>query len=129
MRGPKPKPTALKKLAGNPGKRALPKGEPMPTGIARRPDWLNVGAIQVWDELSPGTARLGLLTEHDGFAFGMFCTLAAEFRTEAAQMPANRIARLDALVQRFGMDPGSRTRVTVAKQEEPGDEERFFGAG
>ena len=32
MRGRKPKPTALKLVAGNPGKRPLPKGEPDPPG-------------------------------------------------------------------------------------------------
>jgi len=129
MRGRIPKPTAAKKLAGNPGRRPLPKNEPMPTGKAVRPDWLNVGAMQVWNELAPGTERLGLLTDHDAFAFGVLCTLAAEFRADAAAMSANRISRLDALMQRFAMDPGSRTRVQVQKPEAPTDEERFFGAG
>jgi phage terminase small subunit len=127
MRGRKPKPTVLKKLAGNPGRRPLPKNEPMPTGIAKRPSWLPLGAVRVWDELAPVTQGLGLLTEHDGEAFGMLCTLAAEFRFDAAAMSANRISRLDGLMQRFGMDPASRARISVKPSEGATDEERFFG--
>lgn len=129
MRGPKPKPTVLKQLAGNPGRRPLPQGEPRPDGVAKRPRWLDVGARKVWNDLAPGTAALGLLTSQDGEAFGMLCTLAAEFRSDAAAMSANRISRLDALMQRFGMDPGSRTRISVKPAEPVDDERRFFGLG
>lgn len=129
MRGPKPTPTALKKLAGNPGKRALPKNEPEPAGLVARPDWLNVGARKVWEEYAPRLERLGLLTELDGDTLGQWCTLAAEFRASPEEMSANRIARMDALQQRFGMDPGSRTRIQVKPKEPMNDEARFFGTG
>ena len=40
-RGRKPKPTALKLLEGNPGKRPLNEHEPIPpTGKIRCPSWL-----------------------------------------------------------------------------------------
>ena len=127
MRGRKRKPTVLKILAGKPGHRPLPKDEPMPPGRAERPKWLNKDAIKVWEDLAPGGYALGLLTSRDGEAFGMLCTLASEFRLDAAGMSANRISRLDALMQRFGMDPGSRTRISVKKPDEGSDETRFFG--
>lgn len=126
VRGPKPKPTALKKLAGNPGKRALPKDEPVFTGLAVRPNWLTVAARRVWEDLAPVSEKVGLLTDGDAEAFGMLCTLASEFRANAAEMSANRISRLDALMQRFGMDPGSRTRISVKKVDKTDDEKRFF---
>ena len=129
MRGPPPKPTKLKQLAGNPGKRPLPKNEPQPTGLAGRPDWLTMGARQVWDEYAPGLARLGLLTELDGDTFGRWCTLAAQFRADPDGVSANRMARMDALEQRFGLDPSSRSRISVAPRDQGADEERFFGAG
>lgn len=129
MRGPKPKPTRLKILAGNPGRRPLPKDEPKPSGTATRPSWLNREAIKVWEDLAPGGYALGLLTSRDGEAFGMLCTLASEFRKDAAGMSANRISRLDALMQRFGMDPASRTRISVPKRDQGNDETRFFGVG
>ena len=41
MAGRKPKPTAVKKLEGNPGKRKLNSKEPVPAkGIPACPDWL-----------------------------------------------------------------------------------------
>lgn len=41
MAGRKPKPTAVKKLEGNPDKRKLNKNEPVPTkGMPECPDWL-----------------------------------------------------------------------------------------
>jgi len=70
---------------------------------------------------------LGLLTSRDGEAFGMLCTLAAEFRKDAGGMSANRISRLDALMQRFGMDPASRTRISVPRKDQSNEESRFFG--
>lgn len=127
MRGPKPKPTVTKKLNGNPGKRPLPKNEPKFTGTAVRPAWLTVAARAVWEDLYPVYSRAGLVTDGDAEAFGMLCTLASEFRLDASAMSANRISRLDALMQRFGMDPGSRTRISITPQEPQDDEARFFG--
>lgn len=41
MAGRKPKPTAVKKLEGSPGKRKLNKKEPVPSkGMPECPDWL-----------------------------------------------------------------------------------------
>lgn len=40
MRGPKPTPTALKVIRGNPGKRALPENEPTPQLGAAAPNCL-----------------------------------------------------------------------------------------
>ena len=45
MVGRKPKPTAIKKLEGNPGKRKLNSKEPVPEkGMSACPDWLMQGA-------------------------------------------------------------------------------------
>lgn len=127
MRGRIPKPTETKKRNGNPGKRALPKAEPKFSGDAERPAWLSVGARSVWEDLAPRMKTAGLLTSGDGEAFGMMCSLASEFRADAQKMSANRISRLDALMQRFGMDPASRTRISVPKKDQGDDESRFFG--
>lgn len=129
MRGRIPKPTVLKELAGNPGRRPLPKDEPVATGVAKRPRWLNVAARKVWNDLAPGAQALGVLTSYDAESFGVYCTLQAEFRADSAAMSANRIARMDALSQRFGMDPASRTRISVKPAEPVDDERRFFGVG
>lgn len=126
--GRPPKPTALKILAGNPGKRPLPKHEPKPKGPGTRPLWLRAGAVKVWDEYAPILLGMGLLTEADAEMFGVWCSLAALFRKNPASVPASKIARMDALSQRFGLDPSSRSRMSV-KPEPPADEEKHFGAG
>lgn len=128
MRGRRPKPTLVKERAGNPGKRALPKNEPKPAASTKRPRWLTVGGRKVWDEYAARLQGLGLLSEIDE-TFAHWCELAAQFRADPAGMSANRIARLDAMSQRFGMDPASRSRIAVKPQETGSDEARFFGTG
>lgn len=51
-RGRKPKPTTLKILQGNPGKRGLNKEEPsFECGPPEKPDWLDPIASERWDWL------------------------------------------------------------------------------
>jgi len=51
--GPKPKPTAIKILEGNPGKRPLNLNEPKPLQIAPEcPDWLLAEAKKEWNRLA-----------------------------------------------------------------------------
>ena len=53
MAGRKPKPTAVKKLEGNPGKRKLNTKEPIPAkGMPACPDWLMPEAKKEWESLS-----------------------------------------------------------------------------
>ena len=48
MAGRKPKPTAVKKLEGNPGKRKLNTKEPVPAkGMPDCPEWLLPEAMRV----------------------------------------------------------------------------------
>lgn len=51
MKGAKPKPTHLKMIAGNPGKRQLPEDEPIPEGdLIEPPDHLSESQKQIWRE-------------------------------------------------------------------------------
>ena len=53
QRGRKPKPTALKVLEGNPGKRPLNLFEPTPEDkMPECPDWLEDEAKAEWDRLA-----------------------------------------------------------------------------
>lgn len=68
------KPTNLKLLHGNPGKRALPENEPKPKPIAPAcPSWINTGGKKMWKRLAPELERMGLLTNVDGEAFAAAC--------------------------------------------------------
>lgn len=68
------KPTALKVLEGNPGKRPIPKHEPKPEPVAPKcPSWLNKIAKAEWRRISPLLATLGLITREDMANLAGYC--------------------------------------------------------
>lgn len=72
--GRKPKPTNLKLIDGNPGKRPLNGKEPKPKPVKPTcPTWLNVDAKKMWKCLEKELEKLGLLTNIDGQAFSAAC--------------------------------------------------------
>ena len=76
-----PKPTNLKILEGNPGKRPLPINEVSPLPIADAcPEWLSESAKAVWNEFAPRLERLKLLTEADSLDFQNLCIHAGLLR-------------------------------------------------
>jgi len=79
MKGRKPKPTQVKKLTGNPGKRKLNEREPQPPAPElRAPDWLVNQAKKEWDRLAPLLARVKVLTQADRDALAAICQLQAQ---------------------------------------------------
>ena len=80
-RGRKPKPTALKVLEGNPGKRPLNEYEPVPPkGTIECPDWLEEEAKREWERLAPSLEAMGVLTTADLTAFAGYCQAYARWR-------------------------------------------------
>lgn len=74
LRGRRSKPTVLKVLEGNPGKRQLNKNEPKPAPISPKiPKWLDADAKKMWRHLAPQLASLGLLTIVDGYSLAAAC--------------------------------------------------------
>ncbi len=81
MAGRKPKPTALKKLEGNPGKRKLNTKEPMlGKGMPECPKWLLPEAKKEWDRLCVKLSEMGVLTEIDMAALAAYCQLYARWK-------------------------------------------------
>lgn len=137
--GRKPKPTELKRLQGNPGKRPLNEAEPQPEGVAKMPHGLKTHYPQLakrWEELAAVLEPLGLLTEADGLAFRLllqhyqFALEAAVELREAGsltRMDENGVERKHPLLQifrdnsnmyrmwaaEFGLTPSSRARLKV----------------
>jgi len=71
-RGRRPKPTAVKELAGNPGHRPLNASEPQPrVSRARTPNGLGVDGGKFWRRYAPALSALGVLTEVDEPALRM----------------------------------------------------------
>ena len=134
MAGRPPKPTALKLLQGNPGKRKLNADEPMPPLGADVPEYLKGDPVLVaeWNRQAPRLKRLGLLTEIDDGALAVLCVLEVKFRDQvAAGASASALSftskELRALWSRFGMTPADRARVKVEKPKPESKLERFVG--
>lgn len=76
--GRKAKPTSVKKMAGNPGKRKLPKDEPLPekvtaAAVTEAPEWWPEEAKREWRRVTPQLTKLGLLTLIDFAALEGYC--------------------------------------------------------
>lgn len=133
MAGRPPKPTALKLLQGNPGKRPLNDREPHPAAGCKPPKWLPADVLAEWRRLAPALEDLGLLTEVDGEAFATLCTLSLAFQAQAnADEPSvSRMLflskELRGLWSRFGMTPADRSRVKVEKAAPATKLSRFTG--
>ena len=81
MAGRKPKPTAIKKLEGNPGKRKLNTKEPIPAkGMPNCPEWLMPEAKKEWERLADLMNQMGVLTEVDMAAFAAYCQSYARWK-------------------------------------------------
>ncbi len=124
------KPTALKLLQGNPGKRPLLKNEPKPKVGCQPPPWLNVEARVQWKRLAPRLIELGLLTEIDGDAFAALCMLTAHLAvlgTIQGAAIAECTKELRQLWGRFGMTPADRSKVSVGMPKTADPFEDFLG--
>lgn len=76
--GPPPKPTALKLLQGNPGRRPINDKEPMPdtaTPDEEPPIPLGDEARQIWRAMVPMMTKIGLLTVCDTRLLARYCDL------------------------------------------------------
>ena len=108
MAGRRPKPTALKLVSGNPGKRATNKREPKPKReIPSCPSHLTDTSKVAWGRLCVLLDRMGVLTEADSLALERLCDCYAE------------ILECRALVERDGRTYSS---VTTRTTSEEGDE-------
>lgn len=148
MRGRKPKPTALKVLAGNPGKRRLPTEPELSRAIPRCPKHLCGEARREWRRVAGELYEAGLLTRVDRAALAAYCQawahwveaeakvreLGAVVKTQSgglAQNPwlgvANRaMDEMRRFLVEFGMTPSSRARVKVEAQPAPDLAEVLF---
>lgn len=133
MAGRPPKPTALKLLQGNPGRRKLNDQEPKPPLGAEPPAWIknDPELLVEWKRQSPRLEKLGLLTEIDGDALATLCALEVRFRLmvregAGASSLATVAKEKRALWSRFGMTPADRVRVKVERPKPEGKLERFI---
>lgn len=88
-RGPRPMPTHLKLLRGNPGKQALPKNEPQPelcSEVPEPPPFIIGYASDEWWITATELFRLGLLTKVDVPALAAYCYAYGQWRLAAESL-------------------------------------------
>lgn len=152
MRGRKPKPTAIKRVSGNPGKRPLPKNDVKPPRQLPRPTPILQGAArQEWWRIGRLLYDAGLLTKIDAPAltaycqsYGRWCEAEEEIRRTGAVIksskgqpmisPFLKVANIawqqwTHMLVEFGMSPSSRSRVTVTTVHEHDPFEEFLRRG
>lgn len=112
------KPTQLKVLQGNPGKRPLPKNEPRPPeGEVKTPPWLHGKARTAWRWIAPILDRMGLLTTADPHALALLCEAYAEY------IQAREIVRKLGMTYESRIFRATTKRVTIEETDEADDPE------
>ena len=96
-RGRKPKPTALKILQGNPGKRALNLEEPdFGVGVPPKPDYFDKYASDEWDALVSILVPARVLTKGEIGILVVTCDAYSQFRQSLAFLKRKRSQSYDA---------------------------------
>lgn len=144
------KPTALKIIEGNLGKRPLNKNEPKPKPITPGcPKWIMPEAKAEWKRVVPELERMGLLTIVDRAGLIGYCQSWARYveaekylsknsttymtdKGNVIQVPQVAIARnclkiCQSFMQEFGLTPSARGRMSLpgGENEEDPLEELF----
>ncbi len=151
LRGPAPKPTALKELQGNPGKRALNKSEPRPAAtLPRCPSHLSGEAKAEWRRVARTLHESGLLTQVDRAALAIYCQAWARWVKAEGQIQrhgevvksaagnvmqnpylsiANRaMKQMQLMARELGMTPSARSQIKVQPLDEPSLADLLFEA-
>ena len=72
QRGPKPKPTQLRVLEGNPGRLPINNAEPQPTGAPACPDYMSDDAKTKWRDIMESIPP-GMITIADSPLLEAYC--------------------------------------------------------
>jgi phage terminase small subunit len=116
--GTRPKPSAQKKLEGNPGRRPLPENEWEPDADSPpKPEDLGEMAERVWDDL---VVRLDpVLTSVDGMGLEMVCREYEGWRealkTHDRQEADRAFKRVRSMLLEYGLTPAARAKVQPVK--------------
>ena len=137
MAAPRPTPTRLKLVRGNPGKRPLPKNEPKPKAAPiKAPAGMSRGAIKYYASVATMLSDVGVLTVLDVPMLVLYCEACARWAAANKQIKKHgpvvvtksgfpvqspyvaisnkAFDQMKSIMLEFGMSPASRTRVEMA---------------
>ena len=156
MAGRKAKPTALKIVMGNPGKRAIPTNLPEPTGeLDQCPDFVSEEARAHWDYVTGLIQAIpGVSKRPDETTAALMCQAIADFMEASKVLKENggnyqdvetkvggimtrihpgvavRKSAMDQILKicvEFGMTPSSRTRLrTDLNADKKNPNDKYF---
>ena len=153
MRGRKPKPSSIKDLEGNPGKRKVNDREPIPPdGIPDCPEFLNDEARAEWFRTAKVLTDMGLLTVADRSALAAYCVSYARWVQAEEQVKKfgtivkspeknfpmkspyltvadQALENMRKLMVEFGLTPSSRSRIRVPDGPAADEFDLFLEAG
>jgi P27 family predicted phage terminase small subunit len=145
------KPTALKLVTGNPGKRPLNDAEPQSALLSdlTPPTWMDAVAKRHWRAIAPKLQRMGVLTETDVDTLALYCQAYSRYREtlkmigdldydspqfeewepkDIAKVLSGLPVRLEKaeasmrlLSHDLGLNPAARSRLSVGKVDKPVD--------
>jgi P27 family predicted phage terminase small subunit len=110
MPGPPPKPTALKKSQGNPGKRALNKNEPNFSGSPECPKWLCKEAKAEWKQVTSELEHLNMIRSVDKAALASYCQSYARWQQAEAIISKEGQTVQEPIINKSGELVGYKTR-------------------
>ncbi|MCC7424457.1 MAG: phage terminase small subunit P27 family [Planctomycetaceae bacterium] len=142
MRGRKPKPTSIRLLEGNPGRRPLNDREPtLQSAMPDCPEYLDDVAKAEWFRTAAVLREMGLLTRADRTALAAYCVAYARWVEAEAQVKRygtivkspdkgfpmkspyltvadQALETMRKLMVEFGLTPSSRSRIRVPDDAE-----------
>ena len=122
--------SAVKRLAGNPGKRPVLDQVATPSGpLGHPPAWLSPDGLEEWRRIVPEMERFGIFTSADFSAVVGHCVaysdvVQAAKRHEQVKSTALTALRLSAA--ELGLTPASRVKLVAAPAPGHDQAEEFF---
>jgi P27 family predicted phage terminase small subunit len=138
------KPAKVKELSGNPGKRALNKSEPKPTGLPSPPSVMTARAKTVWQRLVKSMPP-GVYAATDSYQLAAYCEAVSVHQLATSKIAKGEVevigstgqtkqshwfglqadaARLmSTLGAKLGLDPISRQQINSADTGSQVDDE------
>lgn len=126
----RPKPTALKLLAGNPGKRPINANEPNAGDLdLTPPECLSPGAVPHWHRIAPMLVKAGVLKQSDRDLLTCYCEAYEAWQDSVRNGKPNvpMLTQVRQMLNEMGMTPAARSRIVIDKPKEKADgKSRFF---
>lgn len=116
-----PKPTALRLLHGNPGKRAI-KQEPRYRGAPKCPTWLSAAAKREWRRVAGLLAPHGVLKATDEAILTAYAVAFANWQEAQRTVQSEGLTYREPVLSRSNLDTGryrikSHPAVVIAQRE------------